>query len=212
LILFHRIHSSKVKAIRFFSSDLPKLVLLYIGFLVLPTNQEPMTFPVLETLYLDGRWSNLWFIAAPKLRNLVLTFRGEEPEEVTMSALRRSPVRPMSLSIDFFPDTYLLELLKLWSNLSEIHLRGRINVCIPGSIITTALAGRGAAAPLCPSLRYLTVHVKEGWKDPKMSSQSIQRLQRIVKKRKGYGVIGLQRVMCVWGHDNGNEVQWVDVL
>jgi hypothetical protein len=126
-----------------------------------------------------------------------------------MSALRRSPVRPMSLSIDFFPDTYLLELLKLWSNLSELHLRrshytGRI---ILGPITTAALAGSRRVAPLCPSLRYLTVHL-----NPVYQSVANTSIQRLVKQRKRHGDVSLQRVICVWEYSKRNEVQWVDVL
>jgi hypothetical protein len=177
-----------------------------------------MTFPVLESLTLDGKWSNLQFIDAPKLRNLGLINRDEgEPEEITMPALRRATVRPISLWIDFIPDAYLPELLGLWSNLSELHLEYWGHTCIPGPTTTAALAGSRHAAPLCSSLRYFTVHVhmKQDRKNPKLPNTSIQRLKRIVKKRKTYGVTGLQRVMCVWdwGIDwNTSEVEWVDIL
>jgi hypothetical protein len=175
-----------------------------------------MTFPVLESLTLDGKWSNLQFIDAPKLRNLDLINRDErEPEGITMAALRRSTVRPISLSTYLFSDTYLPELLELWSNLSELHLQGWAYDGIPGPITTAALAGSRRAAPLCSSLRYFTVHLKQGRKNPKLPNTSIQRLKRIVKKRKSYGVVGLQRVMCVWdwGIDwNTSDVEWVDII
>jgi len=178
---------------------------------MLSPNQQLMTIPGLESLTLSKQWSNLQFIAAPKLRNLVLTYRDEkQPEGVTISALRRATVRPISLSTDCVSDTCLTELLKLWSSLSELHLRGRNNICIPGEITTTALAGCGDAVPLCSSLRYLTVHMEQGWKDSKITNQSIQRLQTIVEERKSHC---LQRVMCVWdrkGHST--DVEWIDVL
>jgi hypothetical protein len=197
---------------KFFPSDLPKLVSLFIGEVVLwRTYQQLMTFPVLENLTLSGQWPNLQFIAAPKLRNLVLIHRyGGAMEEVIMSALRRSTVRPISLSIEFFSDTSLSELLYQWSNLSELHLRYWNYTCFPGPITTAALAGSRHSTPLCPSLRYFTVDM--GMNYPKLVNKNIQRLQRIVKKRKGYGVIGLQRVMCIWNYGNGNGVQWVDLL
>jgi hypothetical protein len=212
----HRIGFSRGKVIDFSRSDFPKLVSLCIGDTPLSTNQQTTTFPVLESLELDENWSNLQFIDAPKLRNLVLTNRyREEPEGVTISALRRSTVSPMSLKIGFISDTSLPELLGLWSNLSELHIEYWADVCIPGPITTTALAGRRRAAPLCSSLRYLTVHMHQRQKDLNLVKMGIQRLQRIVKKRKGHGVVGLQRVMCVWEWDtrrNTSEVEWVDVL
>jgi hypothetical protein len=175
-----------------------------------------MLFPILETLTLDGNWTNLQLITAPKLRNLILTYRDrEESETITMSALRRSTVRPISLSTDFASDTYLPKLLELWSNLSELHLRRWASDCIPGPITTAALAGSRNAAPLCSSLRYFTVHMKQGQKNPKLTKMSIRRLKRIVMKRRIYGVVGLQRVMCVWDWDTywqTSEVEWVDVL
>jgi hypothetical protein len=173
-----------------------------------------MTFPVLESLTLDGKWSNLQFIDAPKLRDLVLKYRDEEePKGVTMSALLQSTVRPLSLSTDFTSDTHLPKLLELWSNLSELHLRRWVHDCIPGPTTTAALAGNGNAAPLCSSLRYLTVHICHDRKKPRLANMSVQRLERIVKKRKSYGVVGLQRVMCVWSWGNySSEVEWVDVL
>jgi hypothetical protein len=187
---------------------------------VVSTTQQLITTLVLESLTLSGQWSNLLFIAAPRLRSLVLTYRDkEETEEVTMSALRRATVRPMSLSTDFVSDTYLPELLELWSNLSELHLRGRDNACIPGPSTTVALAGSGVVAPLCSSLRYFTVHMEQGKKDPRLANTSIQRLKRIVKERKGHEVVGLHRVMCVWdwkedyrSRVSSKEVEWVDVL
>jgi hypothetical protein len=216
LILFHRIYFSRGKVIDFSSSKFPKLVSLYIRATPLSTNQQPITFPVLESLTLDGKWTNLQFIAAPKLRNIVLIYRDrEEPEEVTMSALRQSTIRPLSLSTDFISDTYLPELLGLWSNLSELHLRHWVHDCIPGPITTAALAGNGDAAPLCSSLHYFTVHMKQRRKNLKLENMSIQRLKRIVKSRQSYGVVGLQRVMCVWDWDTywkTSEVEWVDVL
>jgi hypothetical protein len=172
-----------------------------------------VTFPLLESLKLHKKWSTLQFLVAPKLRNLILTNRdGEELDWITMSALRRSTVRPKSLSIDFFPDTYLPELLELWSNLSELHLRHWNYACIPGAITTAALTGSRHAAPLCSSLCYLSVHMEEVHQT--LVNMSIQRLKGIVKKRKSYGVTGLQRVICVWDRrDNYNsEVEWVDVL
>jgi hypothetical protein len=175
-----------------------------------------MAFPALESLTLEGKWSNLQFIDAPKLRNLALFDQDrEESEGVTMSALRRSTVRPISLSTYLFSDTYLPELLELWSNLSELHLEGWIYDGILAPMTSAALAGSRQAAPLCSSLRYFTFHMKQGRKNPKLANMSIQRLKRIVKKRKSYGVIGLQRVMCVWDwgtHWNASEVEWVDVL
>jgi hypothetical protein len=174
-----------------------------------------MTFPVLESLTLEGNWSNLQFIDAPKLRNLDLRNRDEEkPEEIIISALRRSTVRPISLFTDFISDARLPELLGLWSNLSELHLRLAYH-CTPGPITTSALAGSRRASPLCPSLRYLTTDMTLSRKNPKPAYRSIQRLKRIVKKRKSYGVVGLQRVMCVWDWnmvENASEVEWVDVL
>jgi hypothetical protein len=178
-------------------------------------DQPPMTFPVLESLTLDGQWSNLQFIDAPKLRNLDLINRDEgEPEGMTMSALRRSTVRPISLFTDFISDACLPELLGLWSSLSELHLHCAYG-CTPGPITTAALAGSRRAVPLCPSLRYLTTDMILSRKDTKPAYRSIQRLKRIVKKRKSYGVVGLQRVMCVWDwnmHGNTSEVEWVDIL
>jgi hypothetical protein len=132
-----------------------------------------------------------------------------------MAALRRSTVHPLSLSTDFTSDTRLPELLELWSNLSELHLQRWAYDCIPGPITTAALAGNADASPLCPSLRYLTVHMEHGRKDLNQANMSIQRLQGIVGKRKGYGVVGLQRVMCIWDlkdSNNGKEVEWVDIL
>jgi hypothetical protein len=126
-----------------------------------------------------------------------------------MSTLRQATIRPISLSTDFVSDTYLPELLGLWSNLSELHLEAYYNRCIPGPMTTAALTGSGVVAPLCFSLRYLTVHTKLGRKDPKLSNMSTQRLKSIMEGRNGHGVIGLQRVMCVWGC---NVVEWVDVL
>jgi hypothetical protein len=196
--------------------DLPKLVSLYIKATPVSIDQTPMTFPVLESLTLEGKWSNLQFIDAPKLRNLVLIKRDEEePEEVTMSALRRSTVRPISLSTYLFSDTYLPELLELWPNLSELHLQGCVYDGILGPMTTAALAGSRRAAPLCSALRYFTFEMKQGRKNPKLVNMSIQRLKRIVKKRKSHGVVGLQRVMCVWEWDkveNASEVEWVDIL
>jgi hypothetical protein len=173
-----------------------------------------MTFPILKSLTLDGKWSNLQFIDAPKLRDLRLKNRdGEEPKSVTMAALLQSTVHPLSFSTDFTSDTHLPKLLDLWSNLSELHLRRWGHDCIPGPITTAALAGNGTAAPLCSSLRYLTVHMRHDRKDPRTANMSVQRLERIVKKRKNYGVVGLERVMCVWDWDNySSEVEWVDVL
>jgi hypothetical protein len=126
-----------------------------------------------------------------------------------MSALRRSPVRPMSLSIHFFPDTYLLELLKLWSNLSELHLRlwYYTSNIILGPITIAALAGSRRVAPLCSSLRYLTVYL-----NPVYQSMANTSIQRLVKQRKRHGDVNLQRVICVWDDGKGNGVQWVDVL
>jgi hypothetical protein len=174
-----------------------------------------MTFPVLESLTLDGKWSNLQFIDAPKLRNLILINRDrEEPEWTTISALRRSTVSPLSLYIGFISDTSLPELLGLWSNLSELYLEYWGNACTPGPITTVALAGSRRRAPLCSSLRYLIVHMHQRQKDLKLANMSIQRLKRIVKKRKGYGVVGLQRVMCVWEERmrDSTEVEWVNIL
>jgi hypothetical protein len=195
--------------------DLPKLVSLYIKATPVSIDQPPMTFPVLESLTLDGKWSNIQFIDAPKLRNLVLINRDEkEPKEVTMAALRQSTVRPISLSSNLIPDAYLPELLRLWSNLSELHLSCAY-ACIPGPITTAALAGSRRAPPLCPSLRCLTTDMTLSRKNSKPADRSIQRLKRIVKKRKSYGVVGLQRVMCVWDWnmvENASEVEWVDIL
>ena len=136
-----------------------------------------------------------------------------------MSTLRPATVRPTSLCIDFTCDTYLPELLELWPNLSELDLRSTDRDCIPGPVTTAALAGSGNAAPLCLSLRYLTVHMTLLQKDLKLAERSIQRLKRIIKKRKGYGVVGLQRVKCVWDRSERNhdgrtstEIEWVDVL
>lgn len=177
-----------------------------------------MTFPVLESLTLVKKWSNLQFIAAPKLRNLVLISKyPRESGEETMSTLRRTTVRPMSLSTDCISDIYLPKLLELWPNLSELHLRRSASVCIPGPITTAALAGSGNTAPLCPSLRYLTVHMEQGRKNLRFANRSIQRLKKIVKKRQGHGIVALQRVMCVWNWRDHNkwsssEVEWVDVL
>jgi hypothetical protein len=184
-------------------------------------SQPLVTFPVLETLTITGEWSSLLFIVAPKLISLILTYRNDqESEDETMSTLRQATVRPMSLSTDFISDSYLPEILELWSNLSELHLQRRDYVCIPGPITTAALAGSDVAAPLCSSLQYLTIHMKQDPKDPKITNQSIQRLQTIVEERKRHGVIGLQRVMCVWEYweegkriyDDGKEVEWVDIL
>jgi hypothetical protein len=194
--------------------DLPKLVTLYIKATPLSIDQPRMTFPVLESLILDGKWSNIQFIDAPKLRNLVLINRDEEePEEIAMSALRRSTVRPIYLSTYLFSDTYLPELLELWPNLSELYLDGYIYDGILGPMTTAALAGSRRAAPLCSALRYLAFEMEHGRKNPKLVNMSIQRLTRIVKKRKSYGVVSLQRVMCVWNmYGNASEVEWVDVL
>jgi hypothetical protein len=175
-----------------------------------------VTFPVLESLTLDGNWSNLEFIDAPKLRNLALIYQDtEETDGVTMSTLRRCTVRPMSLLTDFFSDTYLPELLELWSHLSELHLLRWAFDSIPGPITMDALAGSRRAAPLCSSLRYLTVHMRRNRKNLKLINRSIQGLKRIVETRKSYGVVGLQRVMCVWDRDtywNASDVEWVDIL
>jgi hypothetical protein len=132
-----------------------------------------------------------------------------------MSTLRRATVRPTNLYIHLISDSYLPELLKLWSNLSDLHLISTGNTYIPGPSTTAALAGSRGAAPLCPSLRYLTVHMKHGQKNPKMTNESIRRLKRMVKERRRHGVVGLQRVMCVWDwEENGKrtDVEWVDVL
>ena len=122
----------------------------------------------------------------------------------------------MSLSTDFLSDTYLPELLKLWPDLSELHIRDRGNACIPGPITAAALAGSADAAPLCPSLRYLTVHMEQGRKNLKLVNMSIQRIETIVKERKGHAIVDLQRVMCVWDWKDrvtgSTEVEWVDVL
>jgi hypothetical protein len=212
----HSIEFPRGKVVDFSLANFPKLVSLGIGATPLSTNQQTMTFPVLESLTLDGKWSNLQFIDAPKLRNLILINRDrEEPEWTTISALRRSTVSPMSLYIGFISDTSLPELLGLWYNLSELHLERWAFDSIPGPITIAALAGSRRAAPLCSDLRYLTVHMRGDRTNPKLINRSVQGLKRIVKKRKSYGVVGLQRVMCVWDWDtewNTSEVEWVDVL
>jgi hypothetical protein len=89
------------KIIRFFPSDLSKLVSLQLSHTLLRTYQD---FPALESLTLDENWSNLQFIDAPKLRNLVLTYQNrKEPQGVTMSALRGSTVRPCPFLSSIFP-------------------------------------------------------------------------------------------------------------
>jgi hypothetical protein len=210
LIQFHRIHPWSGGAIEIPPSTLPNLVSLQIIHMPLCTNQRLVTFPVLETLTLSGHWSNLQFIAAPKLRNLVIISQNaSESEEETMSTLRQAAIRPISLFTGFVSDTYLPELLALWSNLSELHLEACYNDCIPGPMTIVALTGSGVAAPLCSSIRYLTVDTRQDRKNPKLSNMSTRRLKSIVEGRKDHGVIGLQRVMCVWGY---NEAKWVDVL
>jgi hypothetical protein len=150
------------------------------------TNQQLITFPVLESLTLCVEWSNL----------LIIAYRdGQVSKEEPMSTLRQTTVRPMSLSTNFVSDTYLPELLELWSDLSELHLRGSGNACIPGPIATVVLAGSDVAAPLCSSLRYLTVHIEQNQKDLQPVNQSTQ---KIVEERKSHGAGCLQHVMCVW--------------
>jgi hypothetical protein len=185
----------------------------------------PVTFPILEALTLRGEWSNILFITAPKLRNLVLVDRNTfKSEEETVSTLRQATIRPISLSTDFLSDANLPELLKIFSGLSELHLRGRSDACIPGPITTAALAGSGVPAPLCSSLRYLTVHMEQNKRDLNVANQSIRRLQTIVEERQMHEVGSLQRVMCVWDYWRKTpttnqfdrkgtiELEWVDVL
>jgi hypothetical protein len=216
LILVHRIHSFRSGDTTLSSSDFPKLVSLYIENALLLTNQQLMTFPVLETLTLSNKWSSLQFIVAPKLRNLNLIRRDGQTFKAIISALRRATVRPMSLSMDIIFDTHFPEVLALWPDLSELHLRWWSDYCILGPITTAALAGSRVAAPLCSSLHYLTVQVERSYYYP---HRIIRRLKRIVKKRKAHGVVGLQHVMCVWDRTNygrlwngPTEVEWVDVL
>jgi hypothetical protein len=139
-----------------------------------------------------------------------------------MLALRRATVHPLSLSTDFISEMYLPELLEMWPNLSELHLRGKYNVCIPGPKTVAALAGQDLAPPLCPSLRYFTVHFEQNRKDPMVTNQSIERLQTIVEARKIREVGGLQRVMCVWNFwedtswtgnkTSRKELEWANIL
>jgi hypothetical protein len=138
-------------------------------------------------------------------------------EEETVSILRQATIRPISLSTNFLSDASLPELLEIFSNLSELHLRGKSDGCIPGPITTAALAGSSVTAPLCSSLRYLTVHKERARKDSKVTNQGIQRLQAIVQERQIHGAGLLQRVMYVWDHGVRigrviEKIKWVDVL
>jgi hypothetical protein len=215
--LFHRIQAEDCHpVIEIDPSNLPNLLYLQIAHTPLSPNQQLLTFPVLKSLTLKGYCSNIQFIAAPKLRNLViLNTYGWEPEKV-LSSLRQGTIRPISLSTDFISDICLAELLGIWSNLSELHLRGGYSACIPGPITTAALAGDDVTAPLCSSLRYLTVSMDRHWRwNPEAGNQCIRRLKEVVTKRKDHGVVSLQRVMGIWDCEyssRSTEVEWVDIV
>jgi hypothetical protein len=176
-----------------------------------------MEFPTLDRLTLHGDWSSIPLIVAPKLTKLIL--RCERPPNTPQTAiLLQATVRPTSLVLsDASLVTDLPELLNMWSGLLELHLGyyGEVNVMSQVSLAT--LGGNSGRGRLCHHLRYLTVHVNQGQRDPTVTDQIVQTLHTIVEERKRYGPDELRRVMCVWEnwhslHPESKEIEWVDVL
>jgi hypothetical protein len=108
----------------------------------------------------------------------------------------------------------------MWSGLLELHLEYFEELSMSSQVSLAMLGGNSRYGLLCPHLRYFTVHVKQGQRDPTVRDQIIQTVHTIVEERKQHETDELRRVTCVWENWNESdrrtpglrEIEWVDIL
>jgi len=197
----------------------PKLVSLTLSIMSPDCGTgQTVQFPVLDSLTISGDWGIFPQINAPKLTRLALQQELYSKKSRIASKLRRATARPTSLSItDDLPELHLIDLLsRTWPTLRDLHWESSKGIVFPGPAATVALAGDEEREPLCPELRYFTVHMDMAFgKVVDHIKQTVDRLGVVVRRRESIYPGRLQRVYCSWTYavDLGSaREEWIDVL